>query len=371
MKTKFFLFHVLAIYIVAKSIIPLVELITQFPLNDFSVYIDGTKATLAGQNPYRLWFFDRYNYPPFATIIFVPLTIFTQNASEYIFTVISIISLWHIITYVFLSMKVKLPWSWKLLLFALALRLFPVRLTLVLGQINLIILLLIIASFYYQHQKPHVSGALLALASAIKLTPAPLLIYFLLKKNYRAISSFVIFTIVVNVIAIIVFGFPLTNYYYTQVLPELNSRVTQATLNATYMNQSISALLGRFGVFGTTNAIIRYIISGSGVLFLFFQWKKLSDLQLFSSLLIIATLFLPVFVWQHHFIFVLPAWLILSKRNWLAGIIAYLALDFHFQNSGTAAVAHPFLATHFLMTTALLTLLVLFSETLVHTRAKT
>ena len=345
-----------------RQLTTIIQLIDEFPLNDFSVYLDGTRATLAGQNPYTMWFFDRYNYPPSATIFFVPLTWISQNTAEYIFTSLSIISLWFTITYVLDSLLVKAPWSAKFLLFTLILKLFPVKLTLALGQINLIILALIMASFYFQRRKPSLAGSLLGIAAAIKLTPIPLIVYFIIKKNPRVIISFFITLAIFTFLSILIFGFPLSAYYYTQVLPELNTRVTQTTLNATYMNQSMTALLGRFGIFGLINSLIRYIVSGIMILWICFRLAKTNsstaDLELFSLLLIATTIFLPVFVWQHHYVVIIPLLLVLALRSrWIIAINFYFIFSWYFKNSDPAAVAHPLLSSHFL--TATLILLVL------------
>ena len=57
-----------------RQVVPLGQLILNFRLNDFSVYLDGTRAALEGLNPYQLKFFDRFNYSPAATLFFIPLT---------------------------------------------------------------------------------------------------------------------------------------------------------------------------------------------------------------------------------------------------------------------------------------------------------
>lgn len=345
--------------IVSRQIITLIQLIHGFPLNDFSVYINATKATLAHQNPYTMWFFDRYSYPPSATIFFIPLTWVSQNTAEYMFTATSVISLWLVVTYILASMKVKPNWPTRLLLFALILRLFPVKLTLSLGQINLIILSLVIGSFYVQHRKPFLAGSLLGVATAIKLTPAPLIIYFFLKKNYPAISGFLTTTATLSILAIWLFGFPLSWHYFTHVVPDLNNRIYETSLNATYMNQSITALLGRSHIFGRPSLLIRYFISLTTMAWLNWHIYKnrnpKTDFQLFSLLAVVSTILLPVFVWQHHYVIVIPMLLILViQKKLIASLSFYLLFSWYFKNSGQAAIAHPLIASHFLVVTVIL-----------------
>ena len=40
-----------------RQVVPLWQLVMNFRLNDFSVYLDGTKSALKGINPYQLRFF--------------------------------------------------------------------------------------------------------------------------------------------------------------------------------------------------------------------------------------------------------------------------------------------------------------------------
>lgn len=305
-----------------------------------------------------MWFFDRYNYSPAATILLSPLSLFPVNLSEFLFTAISVFSLWLTATYILASMRVKLSWPYKLLLFALVLKTFPVKLTLILGQINLIILLLIIASFYfYKQKKNNFSGILLGLATIIKLTPAPLILFFILKKQWGTLNWFLFTLIGLTIAGVAIFGLDLTSYYYFQHMPALLSEVTKATVKTDYMNQGVAAFLGRFGIFDSLATIIRYLISAA----LFYQItrRRLEAWTGYSLLLIVTMLLLPLFVWQHHFVFLIPAWLLLVSqaykrpKSWAtpAAITTYILLNLFFKNPNLVPNQHPLIATHFLLTT--------------------
>ncbi len=361
----------IATIIIWRQLIPLHQLIANFPLNDFSVYVDGTKSTLRGENPYTQWFFDRYNYPPAATLFFLPITLLPTNTAEYFFSAISLTFLWLTITCMPSNTKVRPHWSLKLFLFALSLKFFPVKLTLALGQINVIILGLLVSSHYFQQKRPYMAGVLLGIATAIKLTPAPLILYFLIKKNTQAVIGTLVTLTILTILAILLFGFPLTHYYYTQVLPELNSQVTQETLNMTYMNQSITALLGRFGIFGITNSLIRYLVCSFGIIFISLNRHKFSDLQLFSVLLVLITLFLPIFVWQHHFVATIPLlFAYINSQRYAIPTIFYILLNLYYSNSGRTIATNPFISTHFLAIAALLLIISLVVLPSPHKQAK-
>jgi len=351
-----------------RQLAPLLTLIKTLPLNDFSVYLDGITTTLNNQNPYKLWFFDRYNYSPAATFLLLPLVSLPVNWAEFLFTAFSILSLWLTTTISFSLLKYKTTLPIKLLIFSLMLKLYPVKLTLILGQINLIILFLIITSFYcYQKNKSAASGTLLGLATILKLTPAPLILFFVLKKKWGILKWFLATLILFSAAGIIFFKFDLTSYYYLNHLPQLVSETAKQFVKTDYMNQGMAALLARFQIFGSTATIIRYLISTSFLIYLSRQISKTTNFSklyvLFSLLVITAILFLPLFVWQHHFVFVIPAlFALLALKSWPKALFGYILINFYFQNSGIPPTLHPLAATHFLIATTITSLLLLRSK---------
>lgn len=359
--------------ILSRQVIPLWQLILNFRLNDFSVYMDGTKAALKGVNPYQLRFFDRFNYSPAAALFFIPLTLIPEDAAEFIFTAISILSLFISVKIIFELLKIKISPPLFLLIFALALKTYPSKLTLVLGQINLIILALIVGSYYFcevqTSQKNTLllkawSGILLGLSTIFKLTPAPLLIYFLFRKRWNTVLWFAITIVLLTLTGIVVFGWDLTYYYYFKTIPQLMNEITPATLNGSYMNQSITALLGKFGIFGGLNSVIRLGVSfimGIKIITVIKAIKNGDRERKFVSfwnLAIIIMLFIPVFVWQHHYTVLIPVWIVLTAKfietkNFKVLTITgltYFLLIFYIKDPYLPARLNPFLSSHFLTT---------------------
>ena len=361
--------------ILYRQVVPLANLVRSFPLNDFSVYIDGTKAALNGENPYGMKFFDRYNYPPAATLFFVPLAFLPIELSEWLFTGVSILSVWLVVNWTLKILGWESGRAKKWLIFALCLKMFPVKLTLALGQVNLIILALIVGSFYFykvgesptfsRKVQPFeaISGILFGLATVIKLTPAPILIYFLLRKKWKVIWWSTATISVLTVAGGLIFGWDLTKYYFVSVVPGLMGEITKETVNASYMNQSVTAFLARMGIFGATNTFLRLVLSGGLLIFLIrsllaWQGDSWFNFSQFWSFAVISTLFLPVFVWQHHYVFLMPGWIILlraavkSKRilDWLAVGSSYGLLNFYFSDANWLSGKNPLIISHFLLT---------------------
>ena len=311
--------------LILRQVLALNQLIQSFPLNDFGVYLQGVQHTLTG-NPYAQKFFDYYNYPPAATLFFYPLTLLPINTSEFIFTGLSIISLFITIWLLCKLTTRKLTFHFSLLTFYLFLRFSPTRLTLTLGQINLIVLLLIILSFYWYTKKRQIpAGVSLALAFIFKFTPAILLLFFLLRKQFKLISAFLITVLMINLLAVLVFGWPITQFYYFKVLPSLLNQTGFYTMQRTYMNQSFTALLGRLGFFDTYHTLIKLAFT---LPLLWFLSRRRHDFTTYALFLSFMTIFLPTFSWQHHYVFLIPSLFLLGIRSLALGIVSYLLLNF-------------------------------------------
>ena len=347
-------FIVIAVFtfLIFRQLIPLFQLIREFPLNDFSVYMSGVEHTLT-DNPYTLKFFDYYNYPPAATLFFYPFNRLPVNTSEFIFTAVSVLSLFSVVILLFKLTRLRFPLYLLLITYYLFLRFSPTRLTLTLGQINLVVLLLLVLAYYlYRQGRGVMTGISLALAFIFKFTPAFLLLFFILKKQWKVVTAFICTLVLLHLLAIAAFGWPLTQYYYTQVLPQLLSQTSFYTLQRTHMNQSFTALLGRLGIFDAWHLVIKSTI----LLPLIFLLSKriLKSKELFTDycLLITAmTIFLPTFAWQHHYVFLIPAIFILALHSLPLVAIFYLLLTFTI-GPAFPAYPNPFIHSHLFLSAA-------------------
>jgi len=163
-------------------------------------------------------------------------------------------------------------------------------------------------------------------------------------------------------IGIAVFGWDLTYYYYFKTIPQLMNENTPETLNGSYMNQSITALLGKFEIFGELNSVIRFSISliiGINIINnikIIKVGEKTKEFILFWNLVVITMLFLSVFVWQHHYIILIPVWIVLTAKfiktkkinDLMVAGITYLLLIFYIKDPYLPLQLNPFLSSHFL-----------------------
>ena len=118
----------------------------------------------------------------------------------------------------------KLDWLAAGIIFFILYAWYPVANDLSYGQTSILLALLLLGTLLAIEKKlPVLAGILTGLSVAIKLITWPLIIYFLLKKDWRSLISSIITTLGLNLIALTVIGFgPFTQYYLkvsAQVMP--------------------------------------------------------------------------------------------------------------------------------------------------------
>jgi hypothetical protein len=97
---------------------------------------------------------------------------------------------------------------------------FPLQRNLLYGQFYVFLLVLIVAACWcYVRGQYVLSGALIAVAAACKIFPVLLVVIFVRRRNWRAISSFAITGMGTAAASIAVFGWSVNRTYLQQVLP--------------------------------------------------------------------------------------------------------------------------------------------------------
>ena len=156
-------------------------------LLDMDVYIQGAEHFWTGTDLYDTFFTTRneglpFTYPPFGALVFTPLWLLTeligQTATERVFTVMSVLMLWLIAKTLAtaaaqIGHRVQVPVVLAILMCSL-----PVLSTLDLGQINTVLMALVIADAGRLFTRIPL-GVLTGIAAAIKLTPLVFGLYFL------------------------------------------------------------------------------------------------------------------------------------------------------------------------------------------------
>jgi alpha-1,2-mannosyltransferase len=268
-----------------------------------------------------------FSYPPISAVAFTPFAVLPLAIAETLITIISV-ALLAVVLRVFMrslaKTQAKSHWEVKWLLPA-ALLLEPVRNTLNFGQINIILMTLVAVDCLRGPGRTR--GALVGVAAAVKLTPAVFILFFLVKKDYRAAC-----VAAVSFAACTGLGFLLAWHdsvrYWTSIIfqPGRDGAVGYAA------NQSLQGVLARAGV--TTNghagmalwlglSVLTVIVAYAGM-------RRARDAALDVWVLSInafAGLLISPISWSHHWVWAEPAMLVLALIGW------------HFRDKAGIAVA--------------------------------
>ncbi|MGK2870178.1 MAG: glycosyltransferase family 87 protein [Mycobacterium sp.] len=228
---------------------------------DIDVYRMGGRAWLDGTELYNdATVFQTqagldlpFTYPPLAAAAFSPfawLSLPAASAAITLTTLVLLIVSTHIVLtrlQVWEHSSLRTPawarrgWLAAALVAPAVIFVEPIRANFEFGQINVVLMTLVIADCV-PRRTPWPRGLLLGLAIAVKLTPAVFLLYFLLRRDVRALL-----VTTASAVAATVLGFALawrdSWVYWTETLRDTD-RIGSATLNT---NQNISGMLARLG----------------------------------------------------------------------------------------------------------------------------
>ena len=301
---------------------------------DIDIYQMGGRAWLDGRPLYRGdVFFPTpiglnlpFTYPPLAAVAFCPFAWLRMPAASIAITLITLVLLIVSTMIVLTRLDVWsssrwLPgpaWSRRLWLTVVivgpaALWLEPISSNFDFGQINVVLMTLVIADCF-PRRTPWPRGLLLGLGIALKLTPAVFLLYFLLRRDNRAaltsLASFAGATLL---------GFALawndSLEYWTHTVHRTD-RIGTAALNT---DQNIAGSLARLGL-GEQERFVLWV-AGCLLVLAVTIWTMRRVLRADEPMLAVICVALFGLVvspvsWSHHWVWVLPAVLVTGIVGW-------------------------------------------------------
>jgi hypothetical protein len=211
-----------------RTILVLLGVPETYTIRDSTTYYLMAKAITAGENPYLplnelankfIGTSQFYPHPalctPFTGILSIPLAFFSVNKSSTIWFGFEMICLAIVAMMLTILWKGRLVWVTAILTFALSLAWFPIMVDLLYGQLSILITVFLIATLLaLSKNRKILAGVLIGFSVAIKLITWPLILYFALRKNWRALISSIITTIGLNLAALLVIGIgPFMDYY--------------------------------------------------------------------------------------------------------------------------------------------------------------
>jgi alpha-1,2-mannosyltransferase len=282
-----------------------------------------------------------FTYPPLAAIVFCPFAWMGMPTASVVITVVNLLVL---IVAVFMLLTSLDVWSasyrlsgpaWmRRLWLALAvvaastIWLEPIKSNFAFGQINVVLMTLVIADCL-PRRTTWPRGLLLGAGIALKLTPAVFLLYFLLRRDSRAVL-----TALASFAAATAAGFLLawgdSWEYWTHTVSQTD-RIGSPALST---NQNVAGVLARLGL-GEDDRFLLWLL-GCFVVLAATVWATRRVLRAgepTAAVICVALFGLVVspVSWSHHWVWMLPAVLVLAvlarrRRSAAFGLISAAGL---------------------------------------------
>lgn len=274
---------------------------------DLQVYRDAIIAWRAGKNPYLLSFTHSrlyFTYPPAALIILAPLAWAPFKFTMYILWTVDIAAATTAVVSVLRSSGNRLTWNSWFLAIAYScgsvLVLEPVRSDLDYGQIELILLFLVVTDLLLIPQKYR--GVLLGVAAAAWLTPLVFILYLLFKRDFKSVTRALVSFCTCTLLAWVLWPPESHDYWIHDIRASRVGGVAYAG------NQSWYAVLNRTPFFGSATEAAWLLLSLATVIIGgFVAWRCFQADQ--NVLAMLATALTGLLVspisWTHHWVWVL------------------------------------------------------------------
>jgi alpha-1,2-mannosyltransferase len=299
---------------------------------DLSTYLLGGAHARAGDLFTVTYPVDHlgFTYPPFSALLFAPVAHLPVRVCEVAFSWLNLGAVFLLavvcLRAVCREMERRTVLWWALVLLVPVVMLDPVRQTFLLGQVNIILALMVVADMTLDLPIPR--GILVGLAAAIKITPAILIPYLFLTRQGRAglrsLATFLGVGVVTYTVA------PSNSWvYWTHYV-----RVPQRAGMLSWIgNQGLIGAFERMAgrvVTTPTTFLIVATVAGFGVAIAAIAYRRSSPVLGLLVVEAAESLANPV-SWSHHFIWIvlLIAWLALAEDRprygeWWALAVAVL-----------------------------------------------
>jgi alpha-1,2-mannosyltransferase len=276
-----------------------------------AAWTDGRDLYGSLSSPSAGWVPD-FIYPPFALIALAPFTVTSFSVAKVTIVAASVACL-AISTYVVLRrLRPTAPTYTTVRLVAVAMPVLavlePVRTTIGLGQINILLMTAVVVDCLGPKTRlPR--GILVGLAAAVKVTPAAFLLFFLLRKDYRALVTAAVTGAVATGMGFALAPSESVRFWFGGILFQPH-RVSGP---ATRENQTIAASLSRLhlsdGAHTVTRVALIVIVLVVGAIAIRYADRALALLANATVALLVSPL-----SWVAHWVWLAMAWLMVVHR---------------------------------------------------------
>ena len=304
---------------------------------DLEVYVHAVQDMLAGKDIFatttpvwKLYFI----YPPVAAIVMTPLAFGPYALWQVLWTALSVLAQQSVLK------RCGVPRGWPLALVGIALvvAVEPIRTTLGYGQVNTMLMALVVADLLPdapEERRVIPRGTLIGLAAAIKLTPALFLVFaFLVGRRRLALSGAVSFLTFTAIGAVLLFEETLTFW------GGLSGGDTRTASPLYVGNQSLLGVFYRLGgsslavtLLGLGTAALAGLASAAVAA----HWWRAGEKVFAVALVGLGTCLASPLSWTHHYVWIvllgvavlrrpLPRWVRVLCGCWVLWVCACLPL---------------------------------------------
>ncbi|WP_324190226.1 glycosyltransferase 87 family protein [Nocardia cyriacigeorgica] len=283
---------------------------------DLQVYRNGARVwlddgDLYGPMPEVFGIGLPFTYPPLAALFFAPLALMPLGLAEIVVLATSVLSLGITLWLVLSRIRPELDRMTVLaaVIAAVAVAGFfePVRQTYSFGQINLVLMAAVALDCLVR--KPFwPRGMLIGIAVSVKLIPAGYLLYFLLRKDWKAAGTLIASAIGAVGLGFLIFPSDSVEYWF-------HTLADTGRIGPPYYagNQSLKGLAFRLGVSDSLATVIWISLSLVAIGLAALWMRRLIEAGASVAALMVnaaAILLVSPVSWSHHWVWVAPALLV-------------------------------------------------------------
>ena len=297
----------------------LVQAVHRFQL-DLSVFRDAGRAFASGAPLYTEDFPTssgfRFIYPPFAAVLFAPMAWVSTHLLQTVWAVLNIAAVWWILRTTLDRLAVGNPGRLSILVLGPALLLEPVRENFAFGQVNILLMALVVADCL-RATPARLRGAFVGLAAAIKLTPAGYALALLARRDRTAVLTAVATFVVSAAVAFLLLPRDSAHFWATEFF-----RDDRAGGHDFSRNQALTGPLARLGLDGTLKDVIWLTAAAAIAVASFWAARRFArsgEHVVSLGVVALAVLLAAPFAVNHHWVYcilLVPLLLAARYRGW-------------------------------------------------------
>ena len=283
---------------------------------DLDVYIRGAAAVIRHEPLYSVSVQGQYfTYSPFAAVFFVPLELLGDFGARLALTLASIGC--YVVVVVVCARRLGMNMAAAAIVGLSGLVLEPFARTILLGQINLVLLALVVVDCLVVPARYR--GMLIGIAAGIKLLPGAFILFLMFKREWGAVGRTVAVFAVTGVVGA-VFAPSASWFFWSGGFVKLSRFGADAIIRGD--NQSLTGAFMRLSHNVSPPAAATLLLSiGALLLGVIAAKRQIDSGNDVNGLVCIgfASMLASPVAWTHHWVWAVPALLVLvQSRRWLA-----------------------------------------------------